>query len=295
VIEELERVLSERSAPDAVIDALNQELAETASVLAALEPDVYAVLDASGIIISLLGTRVPRMVRADIEAVRAELRDAGLVSAPGTAAAARFTLPGLMSATRIRSTIVNDFYVPYLGDVARAMGTIAAADLLQPYVNGASIVGTVTGGSLALHVFEIPNSVIEGIGFDPTLSPNNAVTMVGPELIDAVQGALSGLPSAKDFKDLNSIMDTVQTQIDNADAVDTAWKEANSSPMGVQRGCILDNRPTCRQLVYPDGFASVYQVDSGLSLPAPVLLIVRNLESGGIALFVANFVPTRDD
>lgn len=295
VIEELERVLSERSAPDAVIDALNQELAETVSALAALEPDVYGVLDASGIIISLLGTRVPRLLRADIEAVRAELRDAGLVSAAGTAAAARFTLPGLMSATRIRSTIVNDFYVPYLGDVARAMGTIAAADLLQPYVNGGAITGVVTGGSLALHVFEIPNSVIEGLGFDPTLSPNNAVTMVGPELIGEVENALGGLPSAKDFKDLNSIMDTVQTQIDNADAVGNAWQEANSSPMGVQRGCILDNRPTCRQLVFPDGFASVYQVDSGLSLPAPVIVIVRNLESGGMALFVANFVPTREE
>ncbi|MGK7296957.1 MAG: putative Ig domain-containing protein [Candidatus Wenzhouxiangella sp. M2_3B_020] len=294
VTEQLEEVLTEGTAPDAVIEALNQELAETASALAALEPDVFGVLDASGIVISLLGTRVPRLLRADIEAVRRELRDAGIVTAAGKAGAARFTLPGLMSATRIRSTIVNDFYVPYLGDVARAMGTIIAADLLQPYANGGAVVGIVTGGSLALHVFEIPNSVVEGFGFDPTLSPNNAVTMVGPELFDAVQNQLGGLPSAEDFRDLNSIMDAVQTQVDNADAVGKAWDEANTSPMGVRRGCILDGSPGCRQLIYPNGFASVYQVDSGLSLPAPVIVIVRNLESGGMALFVANFVPTRD-
>lgn len=292
VIEQLEETLADGTAPDAVIDALNQELAETASALAALEPDVSGVLDTSGVIISLLGTRVPRLLRADIEAVRRELRDAGVITVGGKARVGRFTLPGLMSATRIRSTIVNDFYVPYLGDVARAMGTIAAVDLLQPYVNGGAIVGTVTGGSLALHVFEIPNSVIEGFGFNPTLSPNNAVTMIGPELFDAVQTALGGLPSAEDFRDLNTIMDSVQTQVDNADAVGKAWDEANSSPMGIRRGCILDNVPTCRQLIYPNGFASVYEVDSGLSLPAPVLTIVRNLESGGMALFVANFIPT---
>jgi len=295
VIEQLEQVVVEGSAPDAVLAALNQELAETASALAALEPGVYGVLDASGAIISLLGTRVPRLLRADIEAVRRELREAGIISRDATAGAGRFTLPGIMTASSIRQSIVTDFYVPYLGDVARAMGTIAAADLLQPYVNGGAIVGVVTGGSLALHVFEIPNSVIEGFGFDPLLSPNNAVTMIGPELFDAVQGALGGLSSAADFKDLNTIMDTVQTQVDNADAVGQAWDEANTSPMGIQRGCILDNGPTCRRLVYPDGFASVYKVDSGLSLPAPVIVIVRNLKSGGMAVFVANFVPTADE
>ena len=175
------------------------------------------------------------------------------------------------------------------------MGTIVAADLLQSYVNGGSIVGVVTGGSLALQVFEIPNTVIEGFGFDPTLSPNNAVTMLGPELFDAVQDALGGLPSAEDFKDLNTILDTVQTQVDNADAVGEAWKEANSSPMGIRaRLHPGQHAPNCRQLVYPDGFASVYQVDSGLSLPAPVIVIVRNLESGGMGVFVANFVPTTE-
>ena len=44
-------------------------------------------------------------------------------------------------------------------------------------------------------------------------------------------------------------------------------------------------------MIYPDGFASVYEA-GGLSLPGPVLIIARNLESGGWAVFVANFVPT---
>ena len=295
VIEQLEQVVAEGTAPDAVSEALNQELAETASVLAALEPDVFGVLDASGAIVSLLGTRVPRLLRADIRAVRQQLRDAGIITAEGKAASGRFTLPGIMSASSIRQSIVTDFYVPYLGDVARAMGTIIAADLLQSYVNGGAIVGVVTGGSLAIHVFEIPNSVIEGFGFDPLVADNNAVTIVGPALIDTVMDALGDLPSADDFKDLNSIMDSVQTQLDNADAIQQSWEEANTVPSAVLRGCILDNFPTCRQLVYPGGIASVYKVESGLSLPAPVAVIVRNLEGGGMAVAVANFVPARED
>jgi hypothetical protein len=295
VIEQLEQVVAEGTAPDAVSEALNQELAETASVLAALEPDVFGVLDASGAIVSLLGTRVPRLLRADIRAVRQQLRDAGVITAEGEAASGRFTLPGIMSASSIRQSIVTDFYVPYLGDVARAMGTIIAADLLQSYVNGGAIVGVVTGGSLAIHVFEIPNSVIEGFGFDSLVADNNAVTIVGPALIDTVMDALGDLPSAEDFKDLNSIMDTVQTQLDNANAIQESWEEANTVPSAVLRGCTLDNFPTCRQLVYPGGIASVYKVESGLSLPAPVAVIVRNLEGGGMAVAVANFVPAREE
>ena len=295
LLETLDQVVREGTAPDLVINQLNQDLAAAASALARLEPSTVGVLRATPEITALLGTYAPRMLVADIKAVRQALRDAGAISADGQALPGRFTLPGIMTASSIRQTIVSDFYVPYLGQVARALGVVIAADLLQPYVNGGSIVGIVTGASQAIHVFEIPNSVIEGFGFDPKLSPNNAVTMVGPSLIDAVTNVVSGLPGASDFKDINSILDAAQTQIENADAVGTAWKEANSIPNGgVARGCILDGTPGCRQLIYSDGFASVYQA-GGLSLPAPVLIITRNLESGNNAVFIANFVPTEEE
>jgi FAD/FMN-containing dehydrogenase len=168
----------------------------------------------------------------------------------------------------------------------------AGYNLRDLWIGSEGMLGIVTGASQAIHVFEISNSVIEGFGFDTKLSPNNAVTMVGPSLIDAVSNVVSGLSGASDLKDINSILDAARSQIDNADALGTAWKEANSIPNGgVARGCILDGTPECRQLVYSDGFASVYQ-GGGLSLPAPVLIIANNLESGNWAVFVANFVPT---
>jgi len=294
-LETLEALVREGSVSDAVLNALNQDLAAVGQARAALDPSPIGVLRASPGITALLGTFAPRMLVADLRALRQALRDEGILAPDGSAMPGRFTLPGILSAVRIRNDIIKDFYVPYLGEVARAMGQIIAADLLQTYANAGAIVGIVTGASQSIHVFEIAPSVVEGFGFDPTLSPNNAVTMVGPSLFDAVSDAAGGLPSASDFKDLNSVFDAIQGQIDNANAIEQAWNDANSVPNGIARGCILDGTPGCRQLIYPNGFTSVYVSDGGLSLPAPVLIFVRNLESGANAVFVAAFVPTSSE
>ncbi|OAB60590.1 hypothetical protein AY599_13495 [Leptolyngbya valderiana BDU 20041] len=292
LLETLDQVMREGTAPDAVINQLNQELLATASALDALEPSVPGVLEASGAIIAITGTFTPRLVVADIQAIRRELADAGLTG-KNVVNSPRFTLLGLMSATRIRNNILKDFYLPYVVDVATSMGSIIAADLLQGFVNDSQAVGIITGSSLAIHVFEIPNSVIEGFGFDSTLSPNNSVTMIGPSLLDAAQSAATGLPDASDFKQANTAMDAIQGVLDDANALEQAWNDANSIPKGVATGCILDLTPGCGQLRFPDGFTSVYSSDGGLSLPASVLIITRNLKSGGSAVFVANFVPTQ--
>lgn len=295
LLETIDLVVREGTAPDVVMNVLNQDLAAVGQVRATLEPSTLGVLRASPAITALLGTYAPRVLVADLRAVRQALRDEGVIGPDGAAHAGRFTLPGILSAVRIRNDIIKDFYVPYLGEVARAMGQVIAADLLQSYANAGVIAGIVTGASQSIHVFEIAPSVIEGFGFDPTLSPNNAITMIGPNLFDAVEDAASGLPSASDFKDINSVFDAIQGQIDNANAIEQAWKDANTIPNGIARGCILDGTPGCRQLIFPDGFASIYESDGGLSLPAPVLVIARNLESGSTAVFIANFVPTSPD
>ncbi|MEN1728990.1 MAG: hypothetical protein AAGJ52_11180, partial [Pseudomonadota bacterium] len=294
-LSQAELTVSDGTAPDTVLAVLNQELADVASVIETLSPEVNGVLAASEVLISVLGTRAPRLLEADIRAVRQSLRDEGIITSDGLIGAGRFTLSGIMTASQIRTKIISKVYVPYLGQIAKSMGTIIGADLLQNFANGGNIAGVITGSSLAIQVFEIENSVIEGFGFDTLLPEGNSVTIVGPALIDAVLDIITqDLPNANDLKDLNSIKDEVQKQIDMANALVDAFDEANSSPASVLRGCILDNLPSCRQLVYPDGFQSVYKVESGLSLPASVAIIVHNLVGGGFAVTVANFVPTRE-
>jgi outer membrane protein assembly factor BamB len=293
-LEQAEEVVTGGTAPDRVLNVLNQELGEVASVISGLEPDVFGVLDSSEVLIALLGTRAPRMLVADIEAVRQELRDSGVITSDGTVSAGRFSLVGVMTASQIRTKIIKDVYGPYLGDVARAMGTLIAADLLQAYANGGSIVSVITGASQSFQVFKVDNSVIEGVGFDTLLPEGNSVILVGPELINSVLAIINqDLPQAQDLKDLNKIKDAIQAEITLANNLSNAIKGAVSAPDQVLRGCLFDSRPECRQLLYLGGFDSVYKTTGGGSLPAPVAIIVYNLAGGGFSVFVAPFIPTR--
>ncbi|MEE4296430.1 MAG: PASTA domain-containing protein, partial [Wenzhouxiangella sp.] len=259
LLEVMESVVLDSNTPDRVLSQLNQDLAAAAAALASLEPSVPGILRANGAITALTGTLAPRLLVADIQAVRQALVDQGLNSGQTTQRkAGRFSLPGIMIASQIRQNIITNFYVPYLGQAARMLGAVIAADLLQTYANFGAISGIITGASQSIHVFGIQPSVIEGLGFDPTLSPNNAVIMVGPALLNAVSNAASALSSARSIKDVNSAFDAINGILDAADGLNDAWNDANSIPMGVVRGCILDNNPACSQLVYPDGFTSVY-------------------------------------
>ena len=294
-LEQSELIVQEGIAPDAVINSLNQDLSDVASVFDTLEPEVYGVLSGSEVAVTLLGSLVPSLLVADIEAVRSTLRDQGIVTASGEISAARFTLPGLMTASQLRTTIVKKLYVPLLGQVSRMAGAIQSAGALEPYVNNGGIPGIVTGGSLAIHVFDIDNSVIEGLGFDTLLPRGSSVTMIGPELLDDILDLINAqLPSAASFKDLNNLGDAIANAILSAGATD-AYDPRNNFPSEILRGCILDTSPDCRQLVYADGFKSVYKLQTGIALPGPVAIIVRNVSGGGFAVFVANFVPTRED
>jgi hypothetical protein len=283
LLEEIDALVREGNVPDLILNTLNQDLAAAASASARLDPSAVGVIDAVPELTAILGTFAPRVVVADIRAIRQALRDNGILNENGEAQAGRFTLPGILTAAQIRRRIISNIYVPYLGEAARMLGAVIAADVLQTYFNAGAIVGIITGASQSIHVFKVKPSAIEGFGFDPTLSPNNAVTMIGPSLFEAASTAASGLSSATSIKDVNTAMDAVQTTIDNGNALEKAWDDANSTPMGVVRGCILDGTPGCSQLIYPDGFASVYEASGVLNLPGPVLMIANNLESGSWA------------
>lgn len=302
LLQEIENAVADPGTPPAIEQFLNQQLAESVAAVAQLDVGLHGVLESSSAVVNVIGTRLPSLIVADIDRVHRALIDLGWVdddasARHGGAAPLGFSFPSLMSAMQIRTQLIKDIYVPYLGGVARAIGTIAAADLLQNFVNNTAVTGIISGSSIAIHIFELPNSVIEGFGFDNLLPEGNSVVMIGPELIDSVIGIINqDLPTADDFKDLNDINDKINEQIDLAGDVTAALENANSSPTDNLHGCLFDAHPACRQLVYPDGFKSVYQSTAGLNLPAPVIIIVNNLGSGGgMGVFVANFVPTREE
>ena len=303
LIKELETVAAEPFTPPNVLRTLNQQLAQSVAAIDQLDVRDYGVLDSSVAMINVVGTRLPLLTVASIDRIRHAIADAGLVNGPGAypingvGGINGFSFGAVLSSMSIQVNLMNRMYGSFIYQLIRNAVSIAAADLLQNFVNNTAITGLITGSSVAIHAFNLPNSVIEGFGFNTQLAEANHVFIIGPDLIEAVRDIITmDLPSADDFKDLNDIEDKINEVVDAANAVNDAYNAANSSPDDVLRGCLFENHPACHQLVYSDGIKSVYTATGGFDIPAPVVFIITNLGApGGMGVYVANFVPTRPE
>ncbi|MCK9537886.1 putative Ig domain-containing protein [Dokdonella sp.] len=302
LLRELESAAADPGTPPSILRYLNQQLAQNVAAIGQLDVHDYGVLDSSVAMVSVVGTRLPLLTVQNIDRIRDALAGAGLVGRPGGGAAhagggiAGFSFGAVLSSMSIQVDMMNDLYGSFIYQLIRNAVTMAAGDLLQNFVNNTALTGLVTGSSIAIHVFELPNSVIEGYGFNTQLAEANHVLIIGPDLIEAVRDIITmDLPSAEDFKDLNDIEEKINDVIDLGGAANEAYNAANSSPDEVLRGCLFESHPACRQLVYSGGIGSVYTATGGFDLPAPVIIIVSNLGApGGMGVYVANFVPTRE-
>ena len=303
LIKELETAAGEPFTPPNVLRTLNQQLAQSVAAIDQLDVHDYGVLDSSVAMVNVVGTRLPLLTVKSIDRIRQAIADAGLVNGPGAypingvGGINGFSFGAVLSSMSIQVNLMNRMYGSFLYQLIRNAATIAGADLLQNFVNDTAITGLITGSSVAIHAFELPNSVIEGFGFNTQLAEANHVFIIGPTLIEAVLDILRmDLPSAEDFKDLNDVEDKVNEVVDLGNALNEAFNDANSSPDEVLRGCLFDNHPACHQLVYGNGIKSVYTATGGFDLPAPVVFIITNLGApGGMGVYVANFVPTRPE
>lgn len=292
-------LVADDATPDSVLTAFNQQLVEQAAALRELEPGLYGAMDGLSVALNLVTSRIPELVLADIDAIRAALADAGLTSGGAAPRSARFTLGGLMNASAIRSQIISDIYQPIMADLIVSGVLLAAGDLLAEYINGGTLAGVITASSQSIHVFGIPNSILEGNGLDTMLADGNIVWMIGPNAIEDVLGALGGdIPESNGIRGVNGvanlISETIENAIDRANAIKNVIDGANSTPGDLGRGCFLSADPACSQLIYPDGFASVYEKQGGLQLWSPILIIVHSVRDGNLSLTVAPFLPTAE-
>ncbi len=294
---------------DARLRDMNQQVAESIDRMSSLEPTLYGQLAGADWLSHILSVRIPRLVHAQVTAIDAALTDAGLVSqqqlsragkTPGLQRAATppppaqpqfFSLGGLMTGSALRTRLIKKIYVPLIQQLLKSGLILAGEDLLKQYANAGELVGVISAGSVSIHIFDAPNSVIEGLGLNGTLPEASQVLMVGPDAINAVQDAITNLGGIE-IKNLNDLQGAFKTIADAARSVEDAFNKANSTPKATYRGCLFDPSPDCLQLIYPDGFASVYK-STGLPIPAPVLIVVRNVSTGNFDVTLANFVPTQ--
>jgi hypothetical protein len=301
---------------DATLQQLNAELEARVTALMAIRPTVHGIVKRANVVNHLVSIRIPRLLHTQVDVLVRTLAEQGLARTadpldrfygllaagprdaidPAAYYAQRrptmFTLASMMSAMRIRSTIIQDVYMPIIGELVRGGLILAGNSLLQTYTNAGSLVGVITASSLSLHFFEIPGSVIEGFGFDRDFREGNEVYIVGPAVIDRVLNLFSGIQPFGDAQEAMEFFDGVRAE---AQALgEMYFKPANRHPSGTAGGCILEFHPACNELVYDSGFYSVHEAGAG-SFPAPVLFIVRNVVTGSWGTVVANFYPTRPD
>jgi len=302
---------------DARTQQRNDELDLLVDQLIALDPTVHGPVAAASLVNHLLAVRIPALLHADITRIEAVLQDAGLASqtrSPGRFYAALdehdnlpayglgspatwygntrnafFTVGGISRAASIQMRIINKVYVPYIKQLLKAGLIIALNDLFRAFVDPADLAGVITTASLSIHSFNIPGSVIEGTGFGTNFPEENDVFLIGPAAIDAVNGVINSI-NPSNVKNLNDLKRKFDQAKKAATAVVNAFDQANSTPASVVRGCLFDLSPTCHELVYPAGFASVLKPVAG-AFPGPVFIVVRNVTTGQFAVTIQNFFP----
>lgn len=301
--------------PDSVDDLeqlrlLNGELESLANQINALNPTVYGIIKSSSRLSHLVSVRTPTLLRTLIDRVAA----IGEMAVGGSLTSLHFpqvkldfvdTLAGVAISAQLQVRIIQKLYVPFMKEIGKSVLIMAAADLISKVVNVSTLDAVITGGSQSFQVFDAPFSAIEGVGFDVDFVDGNDVYLIGPDAIDAcleilneVREALDILGDITDADEIPELPIAIKNTFDLKAKFDeikelavAAWNQANAEPDVVVQGCLFNPDPACHQLIFTDGFRSVHS--SGF-LPAPVLVIVRNVSDSGFGTLVVNFLPKTD-
>lgn len=169
---------------------------------------------------------------------------------------------------------------------------------------------TVAGASLSFHEFNSPYSLIDCIC--PMDYPKNAkVYIIGPSITNPVSSIYSAIKSGAGVgsnagtytnlnqivKDVKTLRNTITTLQNSVGSVANAIANAQQQPSQVSSSCLFLQAP-CGELIYPNGFSSVYQYTpppgfgSFVGLPVPIILMVYDSVSGRMFFDRPEFFPT---
>jgi hypothetical protein len=202
-----------------------------------------------------------------------------------------------MISQNVMTTLIEKIYGPAIEALVKAAALLAADGMLKSYLNAASLDGIITGAeSLTANVFNVPDSFIEGGGFN-TSPLGNEVWLVGPDAVGAIAqvgNLFSSLPKPPTWKDLKEayeffkqVRELIKSTIEALDNGMEVFKRSNQPPDWVSQGYGIFGRESAIDLVYDLGFNSVYT--SGFPIPQPVLIIVHDLDTGSFAMGIYEF------
>ncbi|HEX5071128.1 MAG TPA: putative Ig domain-containing protein [Vicinamibacterales bacterium] len=179
-----------------------------------------------------------------------------------------------------------------LANAAWSAAVVAGAQHYKASGQGQDLTAVVAGASLSFHEFHSPWSFIEG-DFDLEQPEDNVVILVGPKVMDAVIGAAgikNSLSTAQKADQLYAGLKSLYQNIKNAGS--GAVVDAFQATFKGAQGCIFTTAPACGQLMYDEGFVSVYDYESGtLALPVPILFVIYNKNGGTTFVDTPVFMP----
>lgn len=206
----------------------------------------------------------------------------------------------------ITETPLHEFRESVMQQAAWTASAVAAAHHFKSHAGAGNVTAIVSGASLSMRVFRSPWSFVEG-EFDAAQPSNAVVVLLGPDSESALAAppdSISGaLAAAANAGAVFHTLDQIYTSLKNGTAspsnalglAATAFQAAHEG----YRGCIFSSLPTCSQLVFPNGFESVYEYsppdvfgNSFTGLPVPILVMIYDKSSGRVTIDTPVFLPT---
>jgi len=269
------------------VRALDEQLRLRSVRLDSLTPTPHSAVSSNGQTAALLASRLPRLVLAELDSFVRMLEPTP--PAPGRQVRFAGALVGAALASGLRNHVVDEIYGDAIDHVVNSGILLAFAGILRQFVGPTEGMDVLTGASLAIHLFTVPGSSLDGT-FNP-IAEVNEVLMIGPDAVQAIRDLLGTL-NLEGTGSARELMEKFQAVADAGNGVVAAFEEANSMPDRASIGCLLTDAD-CVSLSWDAGFASVNE-GGNLRLPGPVLILVRDLADSRVHFTVTGFLGQPD-
>lgn len=237
------------------------------------------------------------------------------------------SLAELSATTSIHMDLAKDYYGPIIWKVVASGAALAGQSLLRDagITGETALSGMVTGASLSFHIFEAPGTFIEQVGASD-LPEETQVWILGPSAIAAaieqIRGLIKGFSAFKDLSGLNSRLAASSAaeaqallsddftkitsgfkdfseQIYAATNVVAEWPGIAAKGQGfflagnqVERGCIFDGNPYCKQVFFGGGFPAAEKCDPrSFCVPLALLVITWTPSTMAFGADAFPFIP----
>ncbi|MBI5503277.1 MAG: hypothetical protein HY899_00635, partial [Deltaproteobacteria bacterium] len=289
-------VLAAHLLPD-WIDALMNDLGATMG----LTPEPPTELTAAPLAEAAFAAAAPDVLGADATTETAQ----GSASAGVVRKRPRSTLSEQLTIFAVNTVIdqmntLKKLHNDVMGQAFSGVMLVALASHLRVALAGQELVEVVAGASLSFRRFYAPYTMVEGFGLDAKYPQLNEVILLGPETVAPGLELFEAIKSAK----FDTLWSSVKTLTDGYGKIKDFLGEADEAyANGVQRThfadspCIFTSAPGCVQLLFPNGFYSVYSYEPPpgfgtlVGIPLPIITLVRSSLTGEYSFATPPFIP----